>query len=284
MAKRKYFKEHIDYLREISPGRYNDEITRMFNEKFGMNATKAAVQTLKAKNKITSGVVKIPKQYTIEQLAYLQKLSAQGLFNAEITRRFNERFGTSRTENAIQQQRIKYGIKTTARHYWPKGHRPWNKGMRGVIFGGKETQFKKGDMPQAWVPVGSETVTKDGYLKVKVANPNRWEYKQRLIWEKHHGRKVPGGHVVIFGDGDKRNFDVDNLILVSRAELVRMNQMDLIKNDADLTRTGIIIARIRNKMGKRKKVARRKGAALGVDLNYANRRHVEKLRGRERGR
>lgn len=262
MAKRKYFKEHIDYLREISPGRYNDEITKMFNEKFSMNATKAAVQTLKAKNKITSGVVKIPKQYTIEQLAYLQKLSAQGLFNREITRRFNERFGTSRTNIAIQQQRIKYDFRTTARHYWPKGHEPWNKGMKGWQAPGVErTQFKKGDMPQAWVPVGSETVTKDGYLKVKVANPNKWEYKHRLIWEKHHGRKVPGGHVVIFGDGDKRNLVPENLLLVSRAELARMNQLDLIKNDADLTRTGIIIARIRNKMGKRKKVARRKGAA-----------------------
>ena len=253
MAKRKYFKEHIDYLREISPGRYNDEITRMFNEKFGMNATKAAVQTLKAKNKITSGVVKIPKQYTIEQLAYLQKLSAQGLFNAEITRRFNERFGTSRTENAIQQQRIKYGIKTTARHYWPKGHRPWNKGMRGVIFGGKETQFKKGNRPQTWMPVGSEAITKDGYTKIKVAEPNKWRLKHRLIWEKHHGRKVPGGHVVIFGDGNKRNFDVDNLILVSRAQLAMLNKNGLIQGNADLTRTGIVIADIYQKIGDLKK-------------------------------
>ena len=55
------------------------------------------------------------------------------------------------------------------------------------------------------------------------------------------------------GDGNKRNFDPDNLILVSRAQLVRLNQGNLIQNDAELTRTGITIADIQNKIGERKK-------------------------------
>ena len=253
MAKRKYTDEHIDYLREISPGHYNDEVTKLFNERFGMNVTETAIRTLRQKNGIKLGVTKSRMQYSIEQLAYLQELSAQGLFNAEITRLFNEKFGTKRTENAIQQQRCKYGFKTDARYYWQKGHKPWNKGMKGIDIGGKATRFKKGNRPQTWMPVGSETVTKDGYLKVKVANPNRWEYKQRLIWEKHHGRKVPGGHVVIFGDGNKRNFDVDNLILVSRAQLAMLNKNGLIQGNADLTRTGIVIADIYQKIGDLKK-------------------------------
>lgn len=258
MAKRKYFKKHIDYLREITPGRRNHEITRLFNEWFGMNASECAISTLRLKNGIKLTVPRTMKQYTIEQLAYLQELSDRGLFNREITRLFNGRFGTSRTEIAIQQQRCKYGFKTAARYYWKSGHKPWNKGMKGWFAPGTEqTQFKKGDMPQTYAPVGTEIITDDGYLKVKVADPNKWAYKHRLIWEQHHdGREIPEGHAVIFGDGDKGNLDPDNLLLVSRAQLCRMNQLDLIKNDARLTRIGITIASIHNKVGKRKRKSR----------------------------
>lgn len=264
MAKRKYFKEHIDYLREITPGRRSWEVTRLFNERFGMNASEYAIKTLRLKNGIKLTVPRTVRQYTDEQIAYLKELSDRGLFNREITRLFNERFGTSRTENAIQQQRCKYGIKTTARHYWPKGHKPWNAGMRGVNFGGEKTQFKKGHKPQNWVPVGSERITKDGYIDVKVQDgqgPRNWKGKHIIIWEHHHGRPVPSGHAIIFGDGNNRNFDPENLLLVSRAQLCRMNQMGLIKNDARLTQVGALIANIRNKIGERRKKKRGSGGA-----------------------
>ncbi|NLL20010.1 MAG: HNH endonuclease [Clostridia bacterium] len=214
---------------------------------------------------IRSGVTRARKQYTEEQLEYLRELSTQGLFNAEITRLFNEKFGTNKTENAIQNIRTKYGIKTSARNHWGKGHTPWNKGMKGWQAPGTErTQFKKGNRPQTWVPVGSETVDSDGYLKVKVADPNKWEYKHRLIWEKHHVRPIPPGHAVIFGDGNNRNFDPKNLLLVSRAQLARMNKNGLIKNDANLTRTGILIADVLNRVGELKK----EGRAYRTDSSY----------------
>ena len=254
MAKKKYTDEHIDYLREISPGRYNDEVTKLFNERFGMNVTETAIRTLRQKNGIKLGVTKSRMQYSIEQLAYLQELSAQGLFNAEITRLFNKKFGTKRTEIAIQQQRCKYGFKTDARYYWQKGHTPWNKGKKGMSYEGMEaTQFKPGNRPHTWVPVGSEVITKDGYTKIKVAEPNKWRLKHRVIWEKHHGRPVPPGHAVIFGDGNRCNFDPDNLILVSRAQLAMLNKNRLIQGNADLTRTGVVIADIYQKIGDLKK-------------------------------
>lgn len=73
-----------------------------------------------------------------------------------------------------------------------------------------------------------------------------------LLWEAANG-PVPPDHVVIFGDGNRRNFDPENLLLVSRKQLIRMNQMDLIQEDAELTKTGIIIADIYNKIGERKR-------------------------------
>jgi len=255
MAVKKYTEEHIQYLREIAPGKYNDEITRLFNRRFGMDATEAAISTLRRRHQILLTVPKVKKQYTQEQVDYLRELSAQGLFNAEITKKFNKRFGTNKTESAIQNMRRKYGIKTSARYYFKKGHKPWNKGMKGLDTGGKKTRFKKGNTPQTWVPVGTEVVDPDGYTKLKVADPNKWRYKHRMIWEKHNG-PIPKGHVVIFGDGDKRNFDPDNLLLVSRSQLARLNQNGLIQDDARLTRTGIIIADIYNKIGEQKRKQR----------------------------
>ena len=261
---KKYTKEHIDYLREIAPGRYNDEVTRLFNERFDMNATEKAIQTLRTRHGIKLGVPRARKQYTEEQIGYLKELSAQGLFNAEITRRFNEKFGTNRTETAIQLQRAQYGFSTTARNCFKKGHVPWNKGLKGVNFGGKETQFKPGHKPHNWVPVGSERVNADGYIDVKVHDytgkdsKKNWKGKHIITWERHHGRKVPNGHAVIFGDGNRRNFDPENLILVSRAQLARMNQSGLIKNDAALTKTGAVVADLLNKIGERKRKGKEK--------------------------
>lgn len=272
MAKKIYYQEHIDYLREISPGRYNDEVTRMFNKKFGMSATQNVIRTLRTRHGIRLGVPRARKQYTDEQIAYLKELSEQGLFNAEITRRFNKKFGTRRTGSAIQQQRIKYGFPTTARYYWPKGHEPWNKGKKGVSYPGMEaTQFKKGHKPANWMPIGSERVNADGYVDVKIQDgmkQKNWKGKHIIIWEKHHGCPVPDGHAVIFGDRNNRNFDPENLILVSRAQLARMNQSGLIKNDAALTKTGAIIADVMNKIGEKKRKRKKKRSKIeGVPEN-----------------
>ena len=261
---KKYTQEHINYLREIAPGRYNDEVTRLFNERFDMNATEKAIQTLRTRHGIKLGVPRARKQYTEEQIGYLKELSAQGLFNREITERFNKKFGTKKTVNAISNQRYKYGFTTTARNYWKSGHEPWNKGLKGVNFGGKETQFKPGHKPHNWVPVGSERVNADGYIDVKVHDytgkdsKKNWKGKHIITWERHHGRKVPNGHAVIFGDGNRRNFDPENLILVSRAQLARMNQSGLIKNDAALTKTGAVVADLLNKIGERKRKGKEK--------------------------
>jgi hypothetical protein len=251
---KKYNDKHIEFLKDITPGRYNNEITKLFNEKFNMNVTEVAIKTLRAKHKIKSNVPTRKIIYTEEQLNYLRKLCKEGLFNKEITERFNNKFNLNKTESAIDNIRAKYGIKTTARLYFNKGHVPWNKGLHYKAGGrSKETQFKKGEMPPNWVPIGSERITKDGYIQIKIQEgkfQRNWRGKHILIWEEING-PLPDGHAIIFGDGDKRNFDIDNLILVTRAELLILNRKSLIKNDAEITKTGVNIARLYQKISER---------------------------------
>ena len=124
--------------------------------------------------------------------------------------------------------------------------------MKGLNFGGKETQFKPGDMPWNYRPVGTERVSTDGYLEVKVADPKTWKAKHRIIWEEANG-PIPKGHVVIFADGDRQNVALDNLLMISQRELSVLNTKGLITSDADLTKTGVIVANVMLKIGERKK-------------------------------
>ena len=84
-----------------------------------------------------------------------------------------------------------------------------------------KTMFKSGNRPHNTLQVGAETQDKDGYVMVKVAEPNVWQYKHHVAY----GEPVPTGHNVIFLDGNKYNFERGNLQLVSNAELMNRNTM-----------------------------------------------------------
>lgn len=197
-------------------------------------------------------------KYTPEQISFIRE-NIKKMTWGELTAKFNETFGTNLSRKALAATGKRYGIRSGRTGQFLKGNTPWNKGLKGWQAPGTEkTQFKKGNLPANHVSVGSETIDKDGYVKVKIGEPNKWEFKHRLIWEKSHGRQIPPNYVVIFGDGNKRNFNPDNLLLVSRKQLARMNQNRLIKNDAKLTETGILIAELINKTGELKRKAKGK--------------------------
>lgn len=112
-------------------------------------------------------------------------------------------------------------------HRFVTGLVPWNKG-KPFAAGGRsvETQFKPGSRPRNWQPVGHERITKEGYLQRKMADTGvtRRDYVNVhwLVW-RAAGRDIPPGHAIVFRDGNTRNFDLDNLELITRAELMRRN-------------------------------------------------------------
>lgn len=164
-----------------------------------------------------------------------------------------EKFGVQLNINQIKACRCNRKISSNRTGRFTNGHVPANKGKKGKTVGRMaETQFKKGQKPINHRPIGSERIDVDGYTWEKVAEPNKWREKHVRIWEAFYGKR-PKSHAVIFADGDKQNFDIDNLLLVSRAQLVRMNQNGLIQQDAELTRTGANVANLMNEIGKAKR-------------------------------
>lgn len=114
-------------------------------------------------------------------------------------------------------------------HRFKKGSVPPNKGKKmspEVYEKVKETMFKKGNSPVNHREVGSERINVDGYIETKVAEPNVWRLKHRIIWEQHNGA-IPPGYNVQFKNHNTQDCRIENLYLISKAEQMR-NENSLI--------------------------------------------------------
>ena len=163
----------------------------------------------------------------------------------EMLPKFNEHFNVDVNEDQLKGTLGRYKIRSGRTGHFKAGKEPWNKGMKGINFGGengKKTQFKKGQRPLNYKPVGSERIDKDGYVVIKVRDDgryqDRWKLKQRVIWEKANG-PIPDNHTILFADGNKENFDLDNLVMVSRKQLAQLNKRGFVVGDPELLRVGI---------------------------------------------
>jgi hypothetical protein len=191
----------------------------------------------------------MPHKYTEAQAKFIAE-NVTGTFQKDLTLMFNNHFGLSLKVTQIRAFIKNHGLKSGLDCRIKPGNVPFNKGIKGM--GGWEpTQFKKGNRPVNYRPIGSERVNVDDYVEVKIADPNKWRGKHIVVWEQHNG-PLSKGYAVIFGDGDRRNFELNNLIRVSRQQLLILNKNKLIQNNADLTRTGVIIADLYQKISKRK--------------------------------
>ena len=189
-------------------------------------------------------------KYSPEQIAFLKK-NVRGRPRRELTVMFNDRFGLNLSLECIVATCKRYKLSNGRDTRFLPGQTPPNKG-RKCPGAGRETWFPKGFTPWNYYPVGSERINWEGYVDIKIAAPSKWRAKHLVVWESVNG-PLPPGHAVIFADSNKRNFDLDNLLLLSRRELAVMNKCRLISTDAEITKTQLNIARIMIKCGDRKK-------------------------------
>jgi len=188
------------------------------------------------------------RKYTEKQANFIRE-NVKGTGAKKLTEMFNDYFKSNIKITSIRAFMKNNKLNNGIDGRFQNGRIPSNKGTGTCPEGCKGTLFKKGAIPLNHRLVGSERVTVEGYTEIKIAEPNKWRLKQQITWEKHNGN-VPKGYVVIFGDGNKCNLDIDNLILVSRPQLFTLNMNNLIQNDVDLTRTGVIIADLYLKISK----------------------------------
>lgn len=190
------------YLIEIAQGKFTSEITILFNEHFKTDFTLDQIRNYMKRECINNGMRgKYRPQdrlLTPEQISFLRDNIA-GRYNSELTKMLNEKYGLNLSTSQLKAYRKNHrmhGSGLTGR--FEKGHMSVNKGIKMPGHGASRTFFKPGHRPHNAVPVGTViTNNKDGYLKKKIAEPDKWQFVHVMVWEAANGPK-PKGSAIIF--------------------------------------------------------------------------------------
>jgi hypothetical protein len=150
---------------------------------------------------------------------------------SSIYRRAVFMLGLHKTEKYMESPnacRLRRGDNVGASFRFLPGHVPANKGLsRPGYAPGRmaTTQFKKGQRPGNYLPIGTVKANADGYLRVKVAeesngkgaNDKAWEFVHKKVWEAAHG-PIPKGHRIWWKDKNHANCELGNLELLTDKE------------------------------------------------------------------
>lgn len=258
MSRFVYPPEIKKFIADNCDGKYVKELTVIINDKFNTNFTYSQIKCYLHNHGLKTNMFHKSKprhlcatKYTDEMMEWARQ-NTVGVPYDELAVRFEKRFGMKVHPNNLKRLCYRSGVMNGRDCRIKPGNVPLNKGTKGMFnVGGNSTSFKKGMIPKNWRPIGSERVTIDGYLEVKVAE-RTWRPKHILEWEKVNG-PVPEGHVLRFIDGDQLNINIENLALITLAENCVINNLKLIKKhgDHDLNMAGINTGKLINAINKK---------------------------------
>lgn len=211
--------------------------------------------------------------YTEEHIEWLKE-NVYGIRHKELTKRFNEHFGTNLTtrkiKRALELRHIQNGLnqsdltKEMKQFVFDNYKGISNQELAdrvnaefGTNFGASKfadfkwaNGLKSGFKVKPWLKRQKEnmdeTIRQDGYVYIKVNE--KWYAKQRYVYEQHYG-KLKKGDVLIFNDGDKTNCNIDNLIKVNKNILGRV--ACLLTDDEEINNSiilnGVLLDKIKTK-------------------------------------
>lgn len=179
----------------------------------------------------------IPYAWTPEIEQFVRE-NVKGVMYKDLAAILKEKFDFDVPPKALSQKCRRMNCVNGLDGRFKPGNISYNKGRKGQWSPGSEKGwFKKGNVPHTHKSVGSERINVDGYYEIKVAEPRKWRLKHQVLWEQENG-PIPENHVVIFRDGNSLNCVIDNLMLVSKRELMVMNRFRLSVKDAELRTMG----------------------------------------------
>jgi len=263
----RYSQEMLAFLAEHYPEKRPAELAEAFNAEFGTEKSASEIRSAVRNHDIKSG--RKPgfakgERYTKwspEHLEWMRENYPQ-FTRKDLLERFNEHFGLDRPLNKFIACLTTHHITSGRDGRFAEGQESWNKGKHYQP-GGRSvaTRFKPGHGGTRTVPMYSERIcSKDGYILIKVPEPNpytkaqsRFKHKHIWIWQQANG-PVPDGMLIEFIDGNKLNCDLDNLELVTKAEHLMMNAKHAPKDVPDELRPAArTLAKLKAKAGAMKR-------------------------------
>lgn len=254
--RRVYTEQHLLFLRNGCKWMAIGRLTEAFNLQFGLQQTEKALRAVMKVHGITGGRHKkvgyrSRSVFTAVQVAYIRD-AYQRYPVSVLVGRVNKKFGLAVTTRQLRSFLSRHQIICGRTGRFDPEQTPWNAGTRGTgLCKQNSGSFSPGNVPGNVRPLGDERIcSKDGFVLVKITERNpytgaatRFKHKHVVVWEQNHG-VVPHGMVVRLLDGDRTNCALDNLLLVSRAEHLRLNQLGLAGYPAELQPAVVAIARL----------------------------------------
>lgn len=263
--------EQDAYLRKIAPGRSTKECVDALNERFNAHFTRGQIQNYKNNHRILSGkncwefVDHKKHQKFPEEIRIFIQENYKGTGHKKMSEMIKKKFDYDMTAKQVKGFYANNHLDSGLTGRFEKGSVPKNKGKKQTEFMSlemiertKATRFKNGQMPHNTDPIGTVKALKDGYLWLKIDDklkPKRkkdnWKPLHHFMYQFYHG-PIPDGYDVMFLDGNKRNFDKDNLEIVTKAERLYLNRHGFISSNPAITRSGLVLSRMMTKAYKRK--------------------------------
>lgn len=247
----RYTDEQIKFILSLS-GMKRKEISERFEEKFGIRKSgDTLVMTARSHGHMGSS----KDYFTPEEDAFLLEWRSQ-CFVEELTERLNKRFNKNRTVASVDNRCKRIGAKAGSDGRFKSGLTPWHRGMSLEEYKSHFTKesfakgkFKSGEHSLALKYKVGDEVVRGEYVYIKYTDSldippeKQWKMKHRYIWELHNG-EIPDNCSVIFLDGDKRNFEIDNLALVTKSQMGRMTTYKLYSEKQEITSAGIMLCKL----------------------------------------
>ena len=220
-------------------GRFVEDLVVLINKEFGTNFRYGQIRAYLKNHKLRTNMTcdKRPRdsfkcKYSQEVVDWVRQ-NAWGVSTKDLAVMINEKFGIECTLAQVTSLRKRFNAPSGINTRYQPGHVPATKGTKGVYnVGGNRTSFKKGHSSTRKRPVGSERISKDGYIEIKIDNSRRWALKHRVVYEEAYG-PIPEDHVITFKDGNPLNVSLDNLVLITKRENLFINGNGLLKRNSD---------------------------------------------------
>ena len=291
--------EEAAWLAERYPTTPNAELLDAFEREFGWRMTRASLASWASGLGLRKATPRVDWEGHPEYDEFLRGF-VPGHQEREIAGAFEREFGIRLTRSQVKNAKTRVGVGSgTHGGRFEPGQEAWNRGRPQAewmspdgVERTRATRFRPGQLPHNArdLPVGSERVTRDGYVEVKVAERpsgagranDNWRPKAHLVWERANGRALRPDEIVVFADGDRGNLDPGNLVAMTRAEHAVIVRRGIAYADRGTCETAVRIARVKmaaSRASMRPRRCRRCGREFSP--RYGHQRTCDACLGRE---
>jgi len=250
---RRYSSDELAYLKDNYPIFLIGPLTELFNDKFNDSRSpgqiKSCLKNHRFKSGRSTGANKgVSKIFTAEQFQFIRD-NYSSVTAKEMVGVLADKFYISVTYQQVKTFVKNHGIISGRTGRFEKGQDSWNAGTKGVMKSNSGSFMKGRPAPNA-NPFGHERTDRDGCVLIKVDQVNPYtglngfyKAKHHVSYESKYG-PVPDGHVVRFIDGDRLNFEPENLWAISKALNLRLNQLGYMGLPEEIKPTALAVAEL----------------------------------------